>query len=101
MLGYGGSNAPTAPKPMSDWITDPQPTTADEDKDGEVYMLRFPDGRDSSGGRKDALVSAAHVGPGVPWRHTHIWKPQAPKPPLAVVRVWRRLAELIREDLKP
>jgi hypothetical protein len=101
MLGYGGSNAPTAPNTMEDWILGRQPTKADEDKDGEVYMLRFPDGRDSSGGRRDALVSAAHVGPGVPWRHTHIWKPRHPNLPLAVVPVWRRLAELIREALKP
>ncbi len=69
---------------MEHWITDRPPTEADEDKDGEVCMLRFPDNRESSVGGVDALVSAAHVGPGVPWKHTYEWKPPAepePTPP--------------------
>lgn len=58
-----------------EWITDRQPTKADEDWNGEVLMQRFPDGRESSVYQRDALVAAAHVGPGVPWKHTSIWQP--------------------------
>lgn len=93
---------------MTEWITDRQPTKEDEDRFGEVLMRRFPDGRDSSSGLPDALVAAAHVGPGVPWRHTAIWEPPAtpepqpeapkpaPKPELRVGQVWRtRLGEVV------
>ena len=66
------------------WITHRRPTKADEDKDGEVFMQRFPDGRASSADKKtDALVSSAHVGPGVPWMHTLIWEPPAKPAPVA------------------
>lgn len=68
---------------MTEWITDRQPTKADEDKDGEVLMLCFPDGRNSCGGARDALVAAAHVGPGVPWMRTNIWRPLAQPAPEA------------------
>lgn len=83
------------------WITDRQPTKEDEDRRGEVLMQRFPDGRKSSSGLPDALVAAAHVGPGVPWMHTGDWEPPAtpepepeapkpaPKPELRVGQVWR------------
>ena len=87
---------------MTEWITDRQPTKEDEDRDGEVLMRRFPDGRNSSSGLPEALVAAAHVGPGVPWKHTGDWEPPAtpepepeapqpaPKPELRVGQVWRR-----------
>ena len=86
---------------MTGWITDRQPTKEDEDRDGEVLMQRFPDGRNSRSGLRDALVAAAHVGPSVPWRHTGDWVPPAtpepepeapkpaPKPELRVGQVWR------------
>ena len=86
----------------NEWITDRQPTKEDEDEDGEVLMQRFPDGRKSSGGRIDACVAAAHVGLGVPWKRTSIWRPSAtptpepeaptpaPKPELRVGQVWKR-----------
>lgn len=64
---------------MSEWITDRQPTQADEDGDGEVVMRRFPDGRKSTAGYPDALVAAAHVGPGIPWKHAGTWRPR-PEP---------------------
>ena len=84
-----------------EWITDRQPTKADEDHHGEVCMMRFPGERTSSGGESVALVAAAHVGPGVPWMHTDDWEPPgtpepepeapkpAPKPELRVGQVWR------------
>lgn len=84
-----------------EWIADRQPAKEDEDEDGEVLMQRFPDGRESSGGRIDACVAAAHVGPGVPWKRTPAWQPRAttepepeapapePKPTLRVGQVWR------------
>jgi len=86
---------------MTEWITDRQPTKADEDHHGEVCMMVFPGERTSSGGQSVALVAAAHVGPGVPWRHTDDWEPPAtpepepeapkpaPKPELRVGQVWR------------
>jgi hypothetical protein len=68
----------------TEWITDRQPTKADEDKDGEVVMQRFPDGRASSTDKKiDAIVSSAHVGAGVPWMHTDMWEPPAEPAPVA------------------
>lgn len=77
---------------MTDWITDRQPTEADADRDGEVVLRRFADGRrDSTTGRYDALVDWRHIGPGVPWKHTSDWEPPAQaRPTLAVGQVWRR-----------
>lgn len=77
---------------MSDWITDRQPTEADADRDGEVALRRFADGRrDSATGKHDALVDWRHIGPGVPWKHTWAWEPPARvRPTLAVGQVWRR-----------
>jgi hypothetical protein len=83
------------------WITDRQPTKEDENDWGKVCMLRFPDGRKSYLGFPDAMVAAAHVGPGVPWRHAVGQEPPAtpelepeaskptPKPKLRVGQVWR------------
>jgi hypothetical protein len=85
----------------NEWITDRQPMKEDEDWNGEVCMQRFPDGREASVCQRDALVAAAHVGPGVPWKRTDMWEPlatpepepeaptPAPKPKLRVGQVWR------------
>jgi len=86
----------------NEWITQWRPTKEDEDGDGEVLILRFPDGRPSSLGFTRARVAAVHVGAGVPWKRTPTWQPpttpkpepEAPKPAqrpsLKVGQVWRK-----------
>lgn len=86
---------------MTELIRHRRPEKMDEDWNGEVLMQRFPSGVVSSRGATYALVAAAHVGPGVPWRRTDIWEPPAtpepepeapkpaPKPELRVGQVWR------------
>ena len=86
----------------NEWITDRPPTKEDENWNGEVLILRFPDGRRSSiNGQTMARVAAVHVGAGVPWKRTPEWQPPttpepepeapkpAPKPKLRVGQVWR------------
>jgi hypothetical protein len=85
-----------------EWITDRQPIKEDEDRAGEVLILRFPDGRRSSLGTTRARVAAAHVGPGVPWKHTPIWRPPAtPEPEPATPKVPRLFAEPPRRTFSP
>lgn len=83
-----------------EWITDRQPTKEDGDVDGEVLMQRYPNWRsllvDTS-----VYAGVAYVGPGVPWKHTSIWRtpvtsepePEAPAPELwpelKVGQVWQ------------
>lgn len=73
---------PAVHSTMSEWITDRQPTEADEDEAGEVVIRRFPDGRRSSASWPFAMVAAAHVGPGIPWMRAGTWKPR-PEPEAA------------------
>jgi hypothetical protein len=66
---------------MTELIMHRRPEKMDEDWNGEVLMLRFPDGGVSSRGETYALVAAAHVGPGVPWKRTDMWEPPATPEP--------------------
>lgn len=78
--------------PTNDWITDRRPTEADGDEDGEVVLRRFADGRrDSTLGKREALVDWRHIGKGVPWKRTDIWQPPATSEPTP-----RKFASLTR-----
>jgi hypothetical protein len=87
---------------MTELIMHRRPEKMDEDWNGEVLMLRFPDGGVSSRGETYALVAAAHVGPGVPWKRTDIWQPRAtPGPEPTARKVPRLFAEPPRRTFSP
>ncbi len=64
-----------------EWITSRRPTEADADNNGCVKMRQHPN---ASYG---PIVHWSHVGEGVPWKHTGIWKtPEPAKPPTTTPR---------------
>ena len=56
---------------MTDWITDPRPTAADKDGDGDV-LVRY-----SPGSQDYCYLHWSYVGAGVPWKHCEDWVPAA------------------------
>ena len=79
-----------------EWITSRRPTETDGDQDGDVFVCAAPNVDDG------CPLHWSHVGEGVPWEHTVIWKPPAPapapaapapvvsKPAIAFGQTWRR-----------
>lgn len=81
---------------MTYWITHRQPTAADADGDGDVFVPRDYPPNDQA-----QYVSFQYVGPAVPWMHSDCYQgtfpaePQDTPAPAPVVRTFRHISGLV------